>query len=167
MYILIPQPFHSIRVPLKLNPVKLLHGHLMLVEYLGYCGDAYGVDIMEYSIVFYDCSADLTDVLFLLVIEKFFLCLMVIPSLTEHIPVFPAEGLDDGGDCIAGHIRLHSVTCLCHYEATVDDMVHKCGPSFIWDNMVSSCSLILPPCTLTPPPLLPLPRAGSCPAPVK
>ena len=83
MYILVPQLFHSIRVPFKWYPVKLLHGHLMLDQYPVYCGDAYRIDVLEYGIVLYDRSADLsqcdgiichhhvTYVLFLLVIEKF------------------------------------------------------------------------------------------------
>lgn len=49
MYILVPQPFHT--VPVKWYPVKLLHGHLMLVQYPVYCGDAYRVDILEHGIV--------------------------------------------------------------------------------------------------------------------
>ena len=72
-----------------------------------------------------------------------------IPSLTEYIPVFPAKGLDDGGDCRAGHIRLHSTTCLHHCEAMVDNMVYKCEPNFIRDNMGSSCSSVSSPYSTT------------------
>ena len=98
MYILVLQLFHSIRVPLKWYPVKLLHGHLMLVQYPVYCGNAYGVDILEYGIVFYDCSADLsqcdgiichhhvTDVLFLWSFKKFS---SATRALTEYKPVLP------------------------------------------------------------------------------
>ena len=91
-----------------------------------------------------------------------------IPLLTEYIPVFPAKGLDYRGDCRAGHIRLHSATCLRHCEVMGHKMVYKCGPNFIGTAWCLHASRplppILPPHTLTPPPpLLPLPKAGSCP----
>ena len=35
-----------------------------------------------------------------------------IPPLTEYIPVLPAKGLDDGGDCRAGHIRLRPASTI-------------------------------------------------------
>ena len=40
----------------------------------------------------------------------------------------------------AKHIGLHSATCLRHCETMDSYMVYNCGPNFIRDSLVSSCS---------------------------
>ena len=80
-----------------------------------------------------------------------------IPSLTEYIPVFPAKGLDDGGDCRAGHIRLHS-TIVRRWLITWSISVNRISSGTTWGlRAPQSLPPILPPRTLTP---LRLPRAG-------